>query len=711
MPNFFVFVAPLSKKIRTLFSRKTFSCFLGKAKNHDMILLKRMNKRRVPHIRQLFHIYTVLNMTQTVVFSIALVLFLLSSIAVVDFALSSYKIEVPKVKGAYTEAVIGSPQLMNPLFSSLNDSDEDIVALVYSGLMRYDEKRSLVTDLAAGVDINEDKTIYTFALKEHVLWHDGELFDADDVMYTFDALQDADSNSPLLLAFQDVVVEKIDQYHIRFTLPQSYATFLSSLTVGILPEHIWSNIPHAQLRLANRNVNPTGTGPFKFKELFKDATGFIHRVELERFEDFYRSAPYLKEFAFEYFNDYDGPQGVISALREKKVDGVYFVPFELRDKIKRKHILLHTLQLPQYTALFFNLDHSFFAKQALRKALLQSLDRERIVADVLSNEARVIEGPVLEGFPGFRDDVEKTIFSIDDANAVLDGYYDRISADDYRSLLREEKISALIQVEKDRRSAEQSNADNISQASDTDNTADTSNTSTENIVDTTSDEQADSTEGVHDSNDTIDETAIAQAVDDELDRNLNPAQLFYRYPKGDEDKKNIFEIDILTVSRPEYTKVAELVAGYWQDVGIKVNISLVDAKDLSRQVLKDRSYDVLLYGVIVGNDPDQYPFWHSSQATYPGLNLSQYKSDTVDTLLKNIRETVDDNKRGELYEQLQQEIMTDVPAAFLYTPTYTYALSDKIHGFDTTRIARPFDRFSTITSWYIDTKKVWRFDN
>ena len=76
--------------------------------------------------------------------------------------------------------------------------------------------------------------------------------------------------SPLLVSFQGVKVELIDDYTVQFSLQEPFTSFLSSLTVGILPEHIWFDSQPEQMRLVKANVQPIGTGPFQFKKLLKD---------------------------------------------------------------------------------------------------------------------------------------------------------------------------------------------------------------------------------------------------------------------------------------------------------------------------------------------------------------------------------------------------------------------------------------------------------
>ena len=169
----------------------------------------------------------------------------------------------------------------------------------------------------------------------------------------------------------------------------------------------------------------------------------------------------------------------------------------------------------------------------------------------------------------------------------------------------------------------------------------------------------------------------------------------------------MLSLKLVTSDTVEYNHAAKLIESMWQELGIQTEIILVPAKDISREVLKERNYDVLLYGMIVGDDPDQYPFWHSSQIAFPGLNLSQYVNRSVDTLLEEAREKTDEIEQVEVYTKFQEQLLADVPAIFLYMPTYTYLIGDKVQGFDVVRISHPADRFNSIETWYTKTKRVW----
>lgn len=567
---------------------------------------------------------------------------------------------VPAVGGKYTEALVGSPQLINPIFASVNDVDQDIVSLVYSGLMKYENGQNLVPDLAESYTISDDKKTYTFTLRDDVLWHDGEPFIAQDVVYTIQTIQNTQVGSPLQVSFRGVDVFAEDEHTVTFVLQEPFAPFLSSLTLGILPEHIWFDVSPERMKLHGQNLQPVGTGPYAFKRFQKDEAGNIYRFELLRNETYYGEKPYIEEFSFQFFRMYDGDTGAIQALRSKRVDGLGFVPQDLKQNVARKHITLHTLQLPQYTALFLNDDQQPILKDDnVRLALAHALDKQRLLQEALDGEGQLLHGPILPGFPGYSEDTEVVSYSVDAANELLDESWERIPPETYVDVRRGQLLA------------------------DYGLTTTTIPTSTEDAAVTT--------------------TAILAEIDATILKEMHETQTFFRQ----NDDGELFTIHIVTTDSEEYQNVSGLVAAAWREIGVNVIIDTVDVRSIARDVLRGRKYDVLLYGVILGSDPDQFPFWHSTQITYPGLNLSRYENTTVDALLEDIRELEPGEEQSQKYAELQDLILEDRPAYFLYMPTYTYATTDDVKGLGVERIFRPSDRFADVARWYVKTKSVW----
>jgi peptide/nickel transport system substrate-binding protein len=172
-----------------------------------------------------------------------------------------------------------------------------------------------------------------------------------------------------------------------------------------------------------------------------------------------------------------------------------------------------------------------------------------------------------------------------------------------------------------------------------------------------------------------------------------------------QENLQFLKFTITTINQPQLIAVANSIKDYWQKIGATIDIKTVDLSEL-KTIIKNRDYDALLYGQALGLEPDLYPFWHSSQIIDPGLNLSGYQNKDADQLLKNARETLDEQEKIKKYEQLQNIIVKDAPAVFLYNPNYLYWASKKVQGIETTKIVDPAKRFSNIQNWYINTKRV-----
>lgn len=166
------------------------------------------------------------------------------------------------------------------------------------------------------------------------------------------------------------------------------------------------------------------------------------------------------------------------------------------------------------------------------------------------------------------------------------------------------------------------------------------------------------------------------------------------------------EITITTVDIPEYQQTVQLLAEEWQKVGVKVNTNVVSTQDIQSSVIKNRDYEALLFGQIIGTDPDPYPFWHSSQQESPGLGLAIFHDKDIDQLLEDARKATSDDDRRDKYVTFQNNLAKDAPAIFLYNPTYQYAVNEKVHGVQEKQyITQPADRFAALSTWFIKSRR------
>jgi len=182
-----------------------------------------------------------------------------------------------------------------------------------------------------------------------------------------------------------------------------------------------------------------------------------------------------------------------------------------------------------------------------------------------------------------------------------------------------------------------------------------------------------------------------------------------RFNAGEEPSP--LEFTLITVGWPDFTeleKATRVLQEQWREIGVKVNIIAYPPGELQQEFIRPREYEALLFGQIVGIDPDPFSFWHSSQKKDPGLNIALYGNKTVDRLLEEARQTFDAQSRAGKYVEFQNIISDDIPALFLYSPTYLYPVDSNVKGISEGKIADPSWRFADVNEWYIDTKRVWK---
>ena len=155
-------------------------------------------------------------------------------------------------------------------------------------------------------------------------------------------------------------------------------------------------------------------------------------------------------------------------------------------------------------------------------------------------------------------------------------------------------------------------------------------------------------------------------------------------------------------------KTAELLAGQWQQLGVKVTLNILPTRELTENLIRPRAFDALLFAQKLGADPDPFIFWHSSQVKNPGLNLSQYANTTADKLMSEARSTTDKAVRDEKYRQFHTVIGADVPAIFLVQNVYSYAIDDMVQGLSLNSLSDSTVRFYNLPDWYIDTQRVFK---
>lgn len=542
------------------------------------------------------------------IFVVSLAIVILASfLSWIGYLFIHFTKTIPAKGGQYSEGIVGQPMYINPLLSQTSEADADLVQLIYSGLLKYDSRGSLVNNLAESYEISPDQKIYTFHIKQNIKWHDGEPLTASDVLFTINAVQDPAYKSPLRQSWQGIEVSQKDEYAIEFVLENPYFGFLNNLTLGILPKHAWENISPEKFSLADSNLHPVGSGPYQFFDFQKDSGGNILSFTLRSFRDYFEGQPYIPEITFNFYPD---DESIVTAYDKKEISGMGNVTAEKISAIKSpKSTRVYELNVPHYFALFLNRSKSVpLADDKVREALAYGVDRREIIEKILNGKGTAVYSPFMPQMNGYGNDISKYDFSVDKAREILeeDGW----------------KLDG-------------------------------------------------------------DETARAK----------NDVKL---------------EFEIFTLDNPQLMQTADILRDQWGKIGADVRVNVLSVSDLQQKIIRPREYNSLLFGQAVSFSPDPYSFWHSSQKKDPGLNLSLFDDKKADELLDKARQEPDGEKRAEYYKEFQKIVVEEVPAIFLYSPSYLYPVSQKVQGISAQNVNAPSWRFGDVNDWYIKKKRVWK---
>lgn len=162
-------------------------------------------------------------------------------------------------------------------------------------------------------------------------------------------------------------------------------------------------------------------------------------------------------------------------------------------------------------------------------------------------------------------------------------------------------------------------------------------------------------------------------------------------------------LDVATVNSGYLPAVTDEIKTELENLGFDVNVTTYEEnQEFINNVISKRSYDILVYETELGTDPDLLPYYHSSQATATGLNLSNYRNTLADDLLLGARDAMDGVLRVKKYEAFLEYWVTGVPAIGLYQSNLTYYYNKNVRTYSNdVRLVTALDRFSDVNSWAV----------
>ena len=589
--------------------------------------------------------------------------------------------------------MVDRPRFINPIYAS-SDVDRDLVELIFSSLMKYDNKGNLIPDLARDQKIDEEGKVYEFYLKENVFWQDSTPITADDVIYTIETIQNPDYKSPFRASWLGVELEKINDLGVRFKLKNPYSPFLENTTLKIIPKHIWQDISPQDFFLSFNNLSPVGSGPYKLEELKRNEEGYVESLALIRNPSYFGEKPNLQKINFLFF---DKEVDLIKAAQKKEIQGLSLnSPENLKEF--NQDWATYNLSLPRYFAVFFNPDKAeIFAENEVRQALSYATNKKEIMKKAQIS-GKIVDSPILPEIYGFQPPTVQYEYNPEKAAELLEkaGFVSNESGQREKTVKKEPAFQFKNNLQSGSKGTEveklQECLKGIPEIYPEGEVTGTFGDKTKKAV-------------INFQKKYLDGSSGTGVVGSKTRAKLNEMC----FPSVEE--KLSLKFSLVTIDQPILTKVANLLKDQWKTVGVDVEIvSVSDSStaQLEKDFIKPREYDALLFGEMLGLIPDPFPFWDSSQKKDPGLNLASYENKECDKLLEEARLSLNEGERKEKLEKFQNLLLEDSPAIFLYNPDYIYLVQKEIKGIEIKMVSDPSKRFAEIEDWYIKEKRVWR---
>jgi peptide/nickel transport system substrate-binding protein len=490
--------------------------------------------------------------------------------------------ENPAYGDTLIEASIANVSSLIPNITS-DAASHEVGDLMYNGLVKLSRDLNIIPDLAKSWTFSKDCLTLDFALNEGVKWHDGALFTADDVVFTWEATMNPKTPSPYKSDFNDVEkVEALGPHAVRVHYRKPYAkAVLSWGGIAMLPRHLLDHyVKVGKIKEAPQNwTAPVGTGPYRFKEMKSG-----EKIVVVANQDYFKGRPPISRIVYRII---PSQATIFLELKAKGVDIASLTALQFKRQTEypafEKAYNKYRYSRGSYTYLGFNLKDPRFADRRVRLAFAHALNRQDVLDGVVQGLGRPATGPFRPGSWATNPDVKPIPF--DPARAA--------------ALLAEAGWKTR-------------NAEGL------------------------------------------------------LVKDGKPFTFELLTNQGNDERK----------------KIAEIIQASLRELGVGVEIRILEWAALLKEHIKKRQFEAIVLGWGTGADPDQFVVWHSSQNGPDDLNHISYANPEVDALLESGRSSCVQADRARYYRRLHEVLAEDQPIVFLYWGDSLPAVSNRLRGVD-----------------------------
>lgn len=312
---------------------------------------------------------------------------------------------------------IAEPSTLNPVTSS-DAYASTVEGLIFDTLLERDNSTlEFVPRVAKRWEVSGDHLQFIFYLRDDVYWHDGVKMTADDVIFSYDRIQDPKVDAaPLRGYFRDVTkAEKIDDYTVRFTYKFPYYKALIMLGgLPVVPRHVFTG--GGDFNKSPFGRAPVGNGPFKFKEW---KTG--QQIVIVKNEDYWGKVPETEGIVFKVVTDINV---ALQVLKKGEIDMASLTPMnwvlQTNSKNFDRRFDKYKYFTPGYSYIGWNEERPYFKDRRVRRAMTMMVNREKMKKALYYDLVEIVTGPFYKFGPDYDHSIEIIPYDPEGAKKFLD---------------------------------------------------------------------------------------------------------------------------------------------------------------------------------------------------------------------------------------------------------------------------------------------------
>ena len=330
----------------------------------------------------------------------------------------------------FVEGNIGAISSFNPLFATQNPVDSDIQALVFEKFVNISNDGKPQDGIAIDWIVSSDGKTYDFVISLDHTWQDGQPLTMEDILFTFDISKELSSKlgyDTVGTALTDVKINMISDDKLRFTLPESNATFFEAISVYIVPAHKFEEMQLADIPFSSFAKYPIGSGPY---EVYRSEPNVVYL----KASNYFWVNPKIETFIYRLYSDYENLEaafrnGILDAMGGVNGNDMSYI--EEYSGYSSKEVTLNS----RLRMIFFNTRKEKLQSKEIRQALNYLTNKEKLLE--MSNISGVLANGPISSISWAYDTKEVSVYAFNQekANKILNnlgyskneetGYYEK----------------------------------------------------------------------------------------------------------------------------------------------------------------------------------------------------------------------------------------------------------------------------------------------